>query len=317
MAEYLRIGHMEPVESSEGRECCYLPHHAVFKASDSGGKVRVVFNAAFRTTSEASLNDMLLPGPKLQPDLWVILAKWRLQRYGFMADIVKMFRQIKVHAEDTELQRILWRSDSARPVTDFRLTTVTYGTAPAPYLAIKTLLQLADYGRAEFPLGAAALQEYTYVDDILAGAAILEEAVKTREQTQQLLASAGFELDKWAASHPVLCPGALSADRLIPSDCVGALGVLWAPSEDALRLRAVPTLSSEKEPTKRSVLSDVARLFDPAGWAGPVFITAKIFLQDFWLAGIQWDDALPETLNKRWQRYAATLAGLNQVALPR
>lgn len=75
LAEYLSMGHMEPVSSAEGRDCCYLPHHAVFKTSDPAGKVRVVFNTAFRTTLGASLNDTLLPGPKLQPDLWAVLGK--------------------------------------------------------------------------------------------------------------------------------------------------------------------------------------------------------------------------------------------------
>lgn len=230
-----------------------------------------------------------------------------------MADIVKMFRQIKVHAADTDLQRILWRVNPANPVEDFQLTTVTYDTASAPYLAIRVLQPLADDGEFIFPLGAAALRHHIYVDDILAGADTLGEA-----ETVRLLASAGFKLDRWAASHPTLCSGESSGEKLISStDCVGALGILWAPHDDTLRLRAVPALASRKEATKRSVLSDVARLFDPAGWAAPVLITAKILLQDIWLAGIQWDDPLPEALRERWRKYAATLAGLNQVRIPR
>ena len=39
----------------------------------------------------------------------------------------------------------------------------------------------------------------------------------------------------------------------------------------------------EAPPTKRKVLSDIPRLFDPLGWAAPVTITANIFMQDLWI----------------------------------
>lgn len=114
MDTYLALGHMEPVPRGvENDGICYLPHHAVVKAADPGGKIRVVSNASFRTTSGVSLNDVLLPGPKLQPDLWLILARWRLFRWAFAADIVKMFRQIQVDPADAELQCVLWRAETA------------------------------------------------------------------------------------------------------------------------------------------------------------------------------------------------------------
>ena len=60
--------------------------------------------------------------------------------------IVKMFRQILVHPEDMSWQHTLWQESIDFPVWNFVALTVTYGTAPAPFLAICTLLQLADDG---------------------------------------------------------------------------------------------------------------------------------------------------------------------------
>lgn len=155
MSEYLKLGHMERVTDSKDIHpgCYYLPHHAVFKSEGSHRKIRVVFNASFRSTSGHSLNDCLLPGPKLQPDLWIILSRWRLFRQGFTTDIVKMFRQIRVHQNDVDLQRILWRDEPSEEVHDFRLLTVTYGMASAPFLALRTLKQLAQDELTRFPLG--------------------------------------------------------------------------------------------------------------------------------------------------------------------
>lgn len=122
----------------------------------------------------------------------------------------------------------------------------------------------------------------------------MEEALEVKRQTIDLLEAGGFRLSKWAGSHPVLCPDGDRAERLFSAkDGVGAFGVLWAPEKASLRLRAVPALSSTGNPTKRSILSDVAKLFDPAGWAAPVLIGTKVFLQDLWMAGLDWDQLLP------------------------
>ncbi|KYN27671.1 hypothetical protein ALC57_02931, partial [Trachymyrmex cornetzi] len=117
----------------------YIPHHSVLRETSSTTKLRVVFNASCKTTNGTSLNDHLLVGPKLQQDLPVILLRWRQWRFVYAADIAKMFRQILVNNLDTDFQRILWRLSCDTPITHFRLLTVTYGLAPAPYLAMRVL----------------------------------------------------------------------------------------------------------------------------------------------------------------------------------
>jgi len=113
MKTYQELGHMQTIPGTESdpTQTYYLPHHAVVKTSDPEGKIRVVFNASFRTRSGVSLNDALLPGPKLQKDLWLVLSRWRVHQFAFSTDIVKMFRQIRIHPDDSDLQRILWRAD--------------------------------------------------------------------------------------------------------------------------------------------------------------------------------------------------------------
>ena len=59
------------------------------------------------------------------------------------ADVVKMYGQVWVHPDDRCLQRILWRKTPEQPVTTYELSTVTYGTASAPFLATRCLQQLS------------------------------------------------------------------------------------------------------------------------------------------------------------------------------
>ncbi|XP_039311325.1 uncharacterized protein LOC120359084 [Solenopsis invicta] len=319
MVEYLALDHMNPVlaDAPSRSVSYYLPHHAVFRAGEATGKIRVVFNASFKTTSGYSLNDCLLPGPRLQSDLWVILTRWQGFKVGFMADIVKMFRQIRVNPADMDLQRILWRADPTERVREFQLRTVTYGTTAAPFLAIRTLQQLANDEAARFPLGATALLRHSYVDDILAGGSDLSATREIQRQLVALLRAGGFSLDKWASNTRELLPRASPEEALLPAfDAVSALGIVWHLDEDALSVRV--TVSQQHETTtKRTVLSDAARLFDPLGWVAPVLIFARVFMQDLWLASHDWDDPLPLELADAWRVFTASLPGLSALRVPR
>lgn len=45
--------------------------------------------------------------------------------------------------------------------------------------------------------------------------------------------------------------------------------------------------------TKKILLSQVARFYDPIGFAAAFIIGAKIGLQELWQIGLHWDDKLP------------------------
>lgn len=182
MREYRALDHMSPAETelpAVRKRICYLPHHGVLRGSGATAKIRVVFNGSLRTTAGDSLNDFLLTGPNLLLSLPDILMRWRRHRYVFVADIEKMYRQIQIHPDDRCLQKILWKEGSQ--AAEYVLNTVTYGLASVPYLAIRTLHQLATDEEDRCPLGAELLRRDTYVNDILAGAATLESGCRRRE----------------------------------------------------------------------------------------------------------------------------------------
>lgn len=198
MAEYEELQHMTtaPPPTKDEERRCYLPHHGVIKHTGSSAKIRVVFNGSSRLASGESLNNFLLPGPNLLPSLPDVLTRWRRHRVVMVTDIAKMYRQILVHPEDRDLQRILWRKGKDETVQEYRLDTVTYGLACAPYLTIRTLHQLAmDEGKL-YPQGAAVLQPDCYVDDILTGADTIQEAREIQEELTLLCAAGGFPLRK-------------------------------------------------------------------------------------------------------------------------
>ncbi|XP_075167645.1 uncharacterized protein LOC142239754 [Haematobia irritans] len=180
--EYLYLDHMRPVSaiSSGDTLSCYLPHHPVNNLEKKTLKLRVVFNASNKTSNGNTLNDILHVGPTLQQDLVLLIVRWRIFRYVFNCDITQMYRQIRVDSSHAPLQRIIFRDSPTRTVQDYELQTVTFGVNCAPYLAIRTLLQLAEDTEKDFPLAADILRKCMYVDDVLTGTHGLETAIMAR-----------------------------------------------------------------------------------------------------------------------------------------
>lgn len=136
MNEYLELGHMELTHKTDG-PIYYLSHYSVFNPHSLTTKMRVDFDGSVATKSGHSLNDILLCGPNVQPDLISINLRFRIHKVALTADIAKMYRQIRVLLDDCDMQRICYRESPADPLKDYRLLTVTYGTRAAFSIATR------------------------------------------------------------------------------------------------------------------------------------------------------------------------------------
>ena len=172
--EYIELGDMTLL-SKNAEECVdldnfgFLPHHGVLKENSSTTRLRTVFNGSMRTQQGYSLNDYLHVGENLLPDLALLTLNWRNYKYAFTSDVEKMFRRILVHADDQRWQLILWRFDPSKPVEIYCLRTVTYGLGCSPFLANRSMKQLAKDGEDKYPIGSAVLNSEIYMDDVLSG----------------------------------------------------------------------------------------------------------------------------------------------------
>lgn len=241
MNNYLDRGHMSRVQENEDLESAYfIPHQYVWRPDSITTKLRVVFDASARTTSGKSLNDKLMTGPNLQSELIDIILRFRSYNFVLTADIEGMFRQITVDERDRKLQCIVWRSNPEESIQSFMLNTVTYGTACAPYLAIRCLRQLAATYKEELPHAAKAIEEDCYMDDILSGAKNIQEARKLQSQLTKLLKQGQFQLRKWRSNHAKILEELSEdskTDKLLVIDKEGAmktLGIFWDAATDQL-----------------------------------------------------------------------------------
>ncbi|XP_018377833.1 PREDICTED: uncharacterized protein LOC108770661 [Trachymyrmex cornetzi] len=323
MSEYVELNHMSIVNKSiqDSRPIVYLPHHGVFKDNINNTKLRVVFDASAKNNQGVSLNDALLIGPVLQDNLIDIVLRFRFYKVAITADLQKMYRQVLVHHDEREFQRILWRFSPDEPVQEYHLNTVTYGQSCASYLAIRCLRQLASVELEHHPLAARSLLNDTYVDDIITGADTIEDACILQGQLISLLAKGCFEAHKWCSNAVEALDGVPANLRefntnlsLSNSDVTRTLGLEWNPVSDELQFTVQ---SLEDASSKRAVLSVISKLFDPLGLVGPVMTTAKILMQGLWEIKTGWDDPLPDAFLNKWRTFQQSLMDVNLIRIPR
>lgn len=325
MQDYLDSKHMEVVPKNHRmtRYCYYIPHHCILRPDSQTTKLRVVFDASARTATGQSLNSSLYTGRKLQQDLPKILIRARIHTILFTADIKQMYRQIEIHPEDRDYLRILWRFDRNQSIEEYRLRTVTYGTSCAPHQALRTLQHLATIESHKFPIAASVIQQDTFVDDILTGANSEKDALECQQQLISLCAQGQFLLRKWASNSPAILQAmspndcSISAEIMFDDEIetgLKILGMQWSPKQDNFSY----TFQSPKiTTTKRSILSDLARIFDPLGFLAPITFFTKHLMQLLWTVGVGWDDPVPDHVLQMWQRYHQELKCIQLVKIPR
>ncbi|GFW35771.1 integrase catalytic domain-containing protein [Trichonephila clavipes] len=213
LQEYEDLGHMREIKADGSGVAFHMPHHGVYRPEKSTTKLRTVFNASSPSTSGKSLNSIQFNGGLVQEDLFSIMVRFRKHKYAFTTDIEKMFRMINIHPEQTCLQRILLKKGIGEPIKKYELTTVTYGTVSAPYLATRTLKQLAMDEANNFPLAAPVVSD-CYMDDILSGSESIEEVIELQHQLIEMFKTAGMHLHKWCGNLPEITSNLQEAESI-------------------------------------------------------------------------------------------------------
>ena len=93
------------------------------------------------------------------------------------------------------------------------------------------------------------------------------------------------------------------------------LGLTWQPLEGHF----VYACSSEYISiiTKRTLLSDVSKHFDPIGLIAPVLVLAKVNIQSCWKLDLEWNYAVPDDVSRAYTNWKDDMSSLSQLKIPR
>lgn len=126
---------------------------------------------------------------------------------------------------------------------------------------------------------------------------------------------------KWKATDERILCGIDDSDRDGAIDfftTVKTLGILWQPGCDEFQFKSTEPKQIETW-TKRLVLSEIAKLFDPLGWLAPCVAQAKMVMQEIWKLSTpnDWDTPLPKHITVKWLQIYEQLCSPISIKIPR
>ena len=310
----------------EGREF-YLPHKPVVRESAESTKVRIVYDASAKANDDSlSLNDCLETGPPLQNLVWNILVRNRFKPVALAADLKQAFLQIRIQKKDRDALRFHWISEeNPREIEVYRFTRALFGLNQSPFLLGGTLEQHLSSQEEQFPTEVAEIKDGLYVDDLLTGGCVVEEVHDLKVTAIEIFGKAQFKLHKWhsnvaelEASDPA--SGAADTGQSYAKQQLGVrsqetklLGVPWNKTTD--KIGVTFPCSSKEVATKRTVLSEIASIYDPLGLVSPISVLGKMIYRDACDNNLPWDKELPQDLMNSWNKWQGKLPG--KIEVPR
>ncbi|XP_046851153.1 uncharacterized protein LOC124444586 [Xenia sp. Carnegie-2017] len=206
ITEQLVAGIVERVPASD-KDCGkihYLPHHCVIRKDKVTTKLRVVYDGSATTNlRNFSLNDCLLTGPNLIPQIFDLLVKFPQNKIGLGGDIEKAFLMIGIDKEDRDMLRFLWLRDARDPhseVLKLRFCRLVFGLRPSPAILGATINHHLKTHEKQEPETVEHLKNSLYVNDFVSGAETDETALQIYKGTKQLMAKGGFNWRKWISN---------------------------------------------------------------------------------------------------------------------
>ena len=313
----------------------YISHLAVLNPKSTSTPVRVVFNSSQLCYGD-SLNSFLAKGPDAYlNNLFGILLRWREGQVALIGDIKKMFNSILMEPLEQHCHRFLWRNlDASRKPEVYVMTRVNMGDRPSGTISSEAVYKTSDLFQHDSPNASCMLKQSTYVDDIVDSVdGTKDTAYKLATEAEEMLKKGGFTIKHWIFSGDETNKSSLKNEESV----VRVLGIGWRPQEDTIVYKVALNFSSKKrgvhtEPdltklqvpreiplqlTRRMVLMQVQKLYDPLGLMTPFTLQAKLLLRLTWALKLNWDEPIPDILVQKWMRYFTLLFGIEEFQYPR
>ena len=296
----------------------FIPWRTVYNEGSVSTPCRLVFDASSKTPGGDSLNATLAKGMNKLAKLQHLLIKFRHGSAAVSADISMAYNGTRLKPEHLAYQKYLWQEqlDPAAPVQVMHVMTLIYGVKSSGQQCQVAIEKLADHhlDAGVHKLGAQALKETTYVDDILNSQDNPETCKQVADDIVEILMRGSMKVKSFSFSGQPPHES-VSADGVH----VGLAGYLWATEPDRIKLDIGPVrlgkASRGRRPdpvagdlraalsqtfTKRTLTGLVAGVFDPLGLITPITAGLKLDLHELCKLRLDWNDPVPVELLDRW-----------------
>ena len=136
-------------------------------------KIRLVKDGGCRSKDLVSLNDTLMAGDCLLPDIIDVITRFRKSPIVITTDIVEAYFQFEIDKSHRTFLRFFWRpgivGDANAPLVEFRAKRLDFGLTCSPRLHQASIKFHLDSEKEKRPSQAALIEELKYsifMDDL-------------------------------------------------------------------------------------------------------------------------------------------------------
>lgn len=157
------------------------------------------------------------------------------------------------------------------------------------------------------------------VNDVITGSDHEDQLIYIQNSLSTVLNAACFPLRKYKTNLSKLFHNIEinTKEKLTLSESSSTLGLGWHPNDDTFNFPVKNNYGNSTIITKRFIMSQSLRIFDPLGLLSPCIIQSKILIQTLWIKGIDWDQPVPQDIQKLWIEISKTLPLLADLHISR
>ena len=314
LEDYLKVFHSQceegiiekiEVEPKDFKNYVWIPHRPVFKVDpNTTTKIRPVFNCSLKTDNKPSLNEAAYAGVNLMGDIVQLSLYFRTNDIIMIGDIKQAFLQIRL-AKTEDKNRFCFFVKEGEHLIAYRYKTLIFGFNASPFILNYVIRHHAGTYRDDEI--SQILRSNFYVDNLLFTHNTKEVLLKVYQECLSRMKQGGFYLRSWNSNSREL-QSIMKKDGNLAThenEYEKVLGYKYILDKDVLQISQCnldPTVN-----TKRGILSQVSKVFDPLGLILPVTIKGKLIVRDLWLQKLGWDDPVPGTTLVQWEKHCADL----------
>ena len=196
-------------------------------------------------------------------------------------------------------------TDPSSQLCVYRFKVVPFGATSSPFM-LNAVLQ---YHLRQYSTPVSLdMCSNLYVDNIITGCDVEQDVVNYYREARAIMCDARLNLRSWSSNSVALTTIATKDNTAEKAVSVNILGLRWIPGSDKLHLAAKPSiLTNDHLVTKREILQDLSKVFDPLGFVAPVVIRAKMLMQILWQLKVTWNEPLQENIQAQWKDIAGDL----------
>ena len=203
----------------------------------------------------------------------------------------------------------------------FRFTTIIFGFNASPFI-LNYVLQhhINSFSQDDC---TEMMQSCFFVDNLVKTLNDEDALCRLYSDSVTRLAQGNFDLRSCNSNSDKLKALMQSDNKFVEHGCDAekVLGYSYYPSSDVMKLSKVKLKENPASVSKRFVISQTSKVFDPLNFAAPVAIRSKTLISKLWKdmrsKEDHWDETISEENCITWNALKKELEGLSDMAFPR